>query len=831
MNNLKKTISIKKSLTILLLLFSLIPLILVSAFTIFFSFKNMAQLRQNSLINLAVSNGKALCEIIDAQDREINLLSKTQRIINYLNLLKEDKSTDISDKEISISYDLTYSFLDYWINSSAFYDDAIITNNDGIIIASTNNSFMNKSVVEESFYIQTYNASKTVFGPLESNSLFTDKSVVSISHNIYSETNQQIGMLVLFVSIDFYDDFLKNIQLDSTGRAFILDCNDKILCHLDKNYIGLSREKSLKGNLLVEYQNGNIPLSGSDTYTLSNQSRLMGYYIIEPMNWVFAVRQNVSEIRDNNFNLYMVFALAISLTFVISLIASIYTSNRVTKPIFKLKNFFDKAAHKKEYIVCNIDVGNELGDLSNSYNLMINELNKNFEQLSQAYEEILISEENLRQTNSLINAEREHNDYLVKHDLTTGLINRIEFEKQLQIAINTKTPCALFFIDLDDFKYINEVFGHHYGDALLNKISSKLSDERFDWDILARIGGDEFVVVKYCDSLEIEYIADSIFNIFQKPFNIFDTSIFVTASMGIYPITTYTQTPDDAIKNADIAIYHAKQTGKNNYRIYDSQMHEIVIRYNQIVDILRSCMENEDLFLMYQPQVSIPDNRIVSLEALIRINSKSLGYISPAEFIPIAESSGLILNLGDWVLRAACKFAKSMLDANINFGTVSINISPLQLIQKDFVANVINIINSTNLDPKYINLEITESMAIQSISTSINKLKALQKYGIKIALDDFGTGFSSLNHFIKLPINAVKIDKSFIDEICTDKKQLTICKSIIEMAHSLNYTVVAEGIEYEKQLELLKELDCDLYQGFYFSKPVSEENIIGLLTK
>jgi diguanylate cyclase (GGDEF)-like protein/PAS domain S-box-containing protein len=426
--------------------------------------------------------------------------------------------------------------------------------------------------------------------------------------------------------------------------------------------------------------------------------------------------------------------------------------------------------------------------------------------------------------------------FMAYYDSLTKLPNRTLFlnklNEQLESLSDSNIKGAVFFIDLDNFKNINDTLGHDYGDKLLIHLAKEFESLIDEKDTICRLGGDEFILLHpYDKESRVEYYARRLLDLFKEPFKIDERQIYSTASIGIalYPkdgIDTNT-----ILKNADSAMYKAKELGKNRYMLFDPEMYLKLERKICIERILRTAIENNELSINYQPQYNAQNNEIFGFEALVRLNSKELGFISPLEFIPIAEECGFITKLGKWVLSESCKQSVAWLNAGYKFKSMSINISSVDLQQAGFLENVKNILEETSINPNIVELEITETVLMQSLDASIEILKKLMNMGIRIALDDFGTGYSSLSYLRKIPISTLKIDKSFIDNITSNKKEEAIINNIIQMAHSMDLKIVAEGVEVEEQLSILKERKCDYIQGYYFSKPLSASEAEKLLEK
>jgi diguanylate cyclase (GGDEF)-like protein len=425
--------------------------------------------------------------------------------------------------------------------------------------------------------------------------------------------------------------------------------------------------------------------------------------------------------------------------------------------------------------------------------------------------------------------------YLSFHDPVTGLANRSLFydrvQKSLSLAKRSHSTIALLLLDLDRFKNVNDSLGRDAGDLFLKHVAQKLAETLRDTDTVARLGGDEFVLVldNISQAKDIELISEKLLSALAEPLCFEKREISVTASIGISLYPRDGDSIDQLLKHADMAMYQAKLAGKNRWQFFQKAMTDTAVNYLLLENDLRHAIENDELILHYQPQVNIESGRIVGLEALVRWQHKDRGMISPVEFIPLAEETGLIEPLGAWVLRKACVTFQKWLMSGLNLGKVAVNLSTRQFREEHFEQSVIAVLTETHLAPKYLELEITESSAMENAAETINTLRCLNHMGLSISIDDFGTGYSSLAYLKKFPIQKLKIDRSFINDIDTDDAGAVIAKSIIDLAHNMSLQVIAEGVERPAQSRWLLERGCDLVQGFYYSKPLSEEVLLELV--
>lgn len=439
-------------------------------------------------------------------------------------------------------------------------------------------------------------------------------------------------------------------------------------------------------------------------------------------------------------------------------------------------------------------------------------------ELSVKYEEMKDIQEKLR-----------HNAY---HDSLTGLPNRLSLFENMEKTIKEKKEglCALLYVDSDNFKFINDTLGHSSGDKLIIRMSKRLSSIMRKNQTIYRLGGDEFIIC-YPDARnmkEVESFAEKIIKSFAKPFNIAGSTVYVTVSVGIAVYPDHGNNTEELLRYADLAMYKAKADGKNRYCFYNRELQLELDKRMRIEKNLRSALANNEFFLHYQPQVDILNGKITGFEALLRWNNPELGLVSPMDFIGVAEETRLIVPIGQWVLENACMFLKKLNDMGYRDLMIAVNVSILQLLQDDFVDMVLNTIKEAGLQPGQVELEITESILMQSFQTIRPRLLQLRKAGVRIALDDFGKGYSSLSYLGQLPINTLKIDKSFVDGIRKGKAKESFVDTIVMMGRKMGLVVLAEGVERKDQMEYLAKHKCHKAQGYYISKPVSEENAIML---
>lgn len=424
--------------------------------------------------------------------------------------------------------------------------------------------------------------------------------------------------------------------------------------------------------------------------------------------------------------------------------------------------------------------------------------------------------------------------HLAHFDVLTELPNRASFQNQLEQAIlhasRQHSRLAVLFLDLDHFKLINDASGHPAGDELLKQVAGRIQALLREDDVVARLGGDEFTILlpDIKGSKDVAHVAEKILESMEQPFTLGQDEVVVTSSIGI---STY---PDDGedrstlLKNADAAMYQAKAQGRNNFQFFTTEMNTRAQQRLSMESAMRRALEHDEFLLHYQPQVSLESGHIIGVEALVRWQHPHEGLISPATFIPVAEDSGLIVPLGEWVMREACRQHQQWLNSGLPLMRMAVNISARQFMHQNLLSMMAEVIRDTGINPEYLELELTESIIMEKVEETVTTLHELRNMGVYLSIDDFGTGYSSMAYLKRFPIDKLKIDRSFVRDLATDPDDAAIVSATIAMAHNLNLTVIAEGVETEQQLQFLRENGCEEMQGYFFSMPLPADAIPGL---
>ena len=465
-------------------------------------------------------------------------------------------------------------------------------------------------------------------------------------------------------------------------------------------------------------------------------------------------------------------------------------------------------------------------------------VNNPFRKLNQAQEQLIVRNRELSAAKDEISAvcgqlteSKALLHELAYYDQLTGLPNQLTLREKIGSILQSAERFAFLFMDIDNFKYVNDTLGHTFGDNLLKEVVEAIGGALEANCSLYRLGGDKFIILmeEFADIYEIERIAVNMLKTLKNPIEIDGRIFYNTASIGVCVFPDHGSTFDDLLKNADIALIKAKENGRNRIVIFSEPMKDAVQEWADIEKYLRSALGNSEFELYYQPQFEVRTGKITGFEALIRWRNDEMGFVMPGSFIRVAEDTNLIIPIGEWVLRNACIFLKRLQQEGFSNLSVSINVSMLQLLQDDFVEVVTETIEMANIKPSNLEIELTESIVGKNYDALIQKLQALRRLGVKIALDDFGKGYSSLNYLRELPITALKIDKSFIKVISDDDNSNNLTDFIVRIGQSLDLSIVAEGIETQKQLDYLSGLECDRMQGYLMSRPLPEKDAIEVL--
>lgn len=802
--------SIQKSLRLSLVLMACLPLIFQTIFTYNLSYKKYMDLATQSTVELAKNYGMGFQSQLNSQIAEVEGLANGTNIQNLV-LENYNGVTLGNDSPYYTNVtDLFATASDYAGNNVNYY----LYDVNGYYITSSDNT--NTDDWQEHMTIPVEDITETKI--LQCSPLDEIESIDVVSPIIIK--SQIVGLIRANITSRYFGSFIPE-----DGSAFIMTN--------DGGYLFTST--GLTGQRELETQAFNC-LNGADNakdyghLKASSFKNIYGFCKLSDSNWLYLIKQQGTQYQQILATLPITMSITLIIILMIAIWVSRILSAKYTEPIFTLRDNMTDASSGNLDVKCDVASDDEFGDLSRMFNSMMDIISNNYKELSASKAALEVSEQELKKNYA-------HIEQLAYHDGLTGLYNRVAFMKYAYKIFHDASvgasKHAIFFIDLDNFKNINDTLGHDYGDLLLKDVSDRMLSCIASDDILARNGGDEFLILKNrFDTVDdLENFASQLVNVVHHPFILNDETAVVSMSVGIAVFPNNGLTVSELIKNADIAMYNAKNSGKNSYRFFDSYMEDDVNRKNDLADILSHVIDKNEIYLQYQPQVNVESGQVTGYEALMRIESELVGFISPAEFIPIAEETGIINILGEWALIEACNFNQVLIKSGFGPLRVSVNVSTTQLKDDHLIDIIKSIPEKTGMDLKHLEIEITESVLMNSFEHNLKLINQMKELGCSIALDDFGTGYSSFNYLTQIPIDTLKIDKSFIDGICSNEKDRCIADSIIDLAHKMDISVVAEGVEDNEQLQILQNQFCDTLQGYLFSKPLNSTDFIELLSK
>ena len=802
--------SIQKSLRLSLVLMACLPLIFLTIFTYNLSYKKYMDLATQSTVELAKNYGMGFQSQLNSQIAEVEGLANGTNIQNLV-LENYNGVTLGNDSPYYTNVtDLFATASDYAGNNVNYY----LYDVNGYYITSSDNT--NTDDWQEHMAIPVEDITETKI--LQCSPLDEIESIDVVSPIIIK--SQIVGLIRANITSRYFGSFIPE-----DGSAFIMTN--------DGGYLFTST--GLTGQRELETQAFNC-LNGADNakdyghLKASSFKNIYGFCKLSDSNWLYLIKQQGTQYQQILATLPITMSITLIIILMIAIWVSRILSAKYTEPIFTLRDNMTDASSGNLDVKCDVASDDEFGDLSRMFNSMMDIISNNYKELSASKAALEVSEQELKKNYA-------HIEQLAYHDGLTGLYNRVAFMKYAYKIFHDASvgasKHAIFFIDLDNFKNINDTLGHDYGDLLLKDVSDRMLSCIASDDILARNGGDEFLILKNrFDTVDdLENFASQLVNVVHHPFILNDETAVVSMSVGIAVFPNNGLTVSELIKNADIAMYNAKNSGKNSFRFFDSYMEDDVNRKNDLADILSHVIDKNEIYLQYQPQVNVESGQVTGYEALMRIESELVGFISPAEFIPIAEETGIINILGEWALIEACNFNQVLIKSGFGPLRVSVNVSTTQLKDDHLIDIIKSIPEKTGMDLKHLEIEITESVLMNSFEHNLKLINQMKELGCSIALDDFGTGYSSFNYLTQIPIDTLKIDKSFIDGICSNEKNRCIADSIIDLAHKMDISVVAEGVEDNEQLQILQNQFCDTLQGYLFSKPLNSTDFIELLSK
>lgn len=684
------------------------------------------------------------------------------------------------------------------------YDNFAIADRDG----NYRNSLTDKiGSLKDREHFKAVMAGKTVV----SNSIIsrtTGNQIVVVATPVKNEKGEVIGMMSGSINLIKLSKIIETLKYNYPGSySYIVDKNGLTLAH--PNYKYIMRENITQKSKVITEQVSKLAAqilsieSGSVKYSL-NGVESMNYFheIPNTDGWKLVIKMPLSYMHNPIIYLRKKMLLIGLLSFLIAVALGYLIAISISKPIVKLKEVFARAEGGDLTARCEISAADEVGETAGSFNRMMDTISR-----------------------------------LTFYDPLTNLPNRLMFNSRLKWEIikadREYGKVAVIIFDIDKFENINNTLGHEAGDRLLKCVADKISGHLKENAFVSRIGDDKFAIMLSGIDSENDaiYTAEELLNLIKQPWSVDKNRFYITAGIGIAFYPKDATDSDNLFRNAYSAMQKAKKTSRDIYELYDKSMNAQLIDQLNLDSSMHYALENGEFSVYYQPQVDAKTREIIGCEALLRWNHPEMGIVPPAKFIPIAETNGLIIPIGEWVLRTACRQGKLWQKQGYKPIHVSINISALQLIQGNFIDIVSDILTETGLAPEYLELEITESVAAKNSEYIAPILKSLRDMGVRIALDDFGIGYSSLNYLKNFPVNNLKIDRNFVQDIDSNPVNASIVSAILTIGHNLMLDVTAEGIETEVQYEILKNGNCDLIQGYLFSEPVPKDEFEKLLKR
>lgn len=804
--------SIKKSLRLSIILLASLPLVFLTLLMYSSTRSKYLELARNSAESIATSYADGFHAQLEVQVAEAEGLARTLAIQNIL----IESYNNISLGTASSHYESVMNAMNEAVFNFEGHITYYIYDKDGFFIASTSND--SSTMVDWQEYMNIEVSTITETNIMSASNINKDAHSIEILTPVKFK-DEIIGLIRANISVDYFGTFLSDSE-----DAFILTGDNSTLF----NSTGFSEDNYLSEQ--AELILGSSHTSGHISKG-SSFNKIYGYSKVADYDWFYIIKQEGTEYQKILSSLPITLCITLFIIILISIHISNILAQKYTEPIITLKDNMTEAAAGNLDLKCEIDSEDEFGELSDMFNNMMNIISNNYNQLNESKKQLELNELELKKNYA-------HIEQLAYHDGLTGLYNRVAFMKYAYDILHKNgsqlsTRHAIFFLDLDNFKNVNDTLGHDYGDILLKQVSMRLNSTIELNDLLARTGGDEFLILKssYNSVDELDEYANKLVQVIREPYNLDGETANVSLSVGIALFPRDGLTTSELIKNSDIAMYNAKTSGKNSYKFFNSYMEDDFNRRNDLAEILSNVIPNNEIYLQYQPQINVSTGQITGFEALMRIESELIGFIPPSEFIPIAEDSGVINQLGEWALYEACSFNHRLAECGYPNLRVSVNVSTTQLQDSRLIKIIKSIPEKTGMDLKNLEIEITESVLMNSFEHNLDLINQIKSLGASIALDDFGTGYSSFNYLTQIPIDTLKIDKSFIDGICSNEKDRYIADSIISLAHKMKISVVAEGVEDVEQLKILQHQLCDTLQGYLFSKPVGDSDFLTLLEK
>jgi len=795
---------IKRKLPLFIILLVAVPIVLFVAIYYPYVSRQMIQANKEKIQQVLNLECEYLYSFFEIRQLEAKNLASSQEVYHWMKLDGEYDYTRLNqffEQEEADNTNLT---------------DIFIIEPSGKVMASSNPESVGLDLSDRE-YFQEAMAGETVISNLLQDRI-EGESVLFVATPVVNLQDQVVGVMGNIIDMNHVSRSMVQLVDPDVGTAYLINQYGQVIFHIEEEWIGNNHQNEF----IDDYFTQLTPQIYNSTKVISTNGdqKFLAHHQIDGTEWILVIEQDMNIVMQSARRAFtVILVLGVLVLSIAGFLGYIYAI-RIVRPISELMQVMDRTSIGELDARIQYERSDEFGQLANNFNSMLDELVGAYEEISEKNGELMAVENELR--------------HLAFNDQLTQLPNRmallIELEERIQSHRRQKKELAILLLDIDQFKRMNDTLGHAVGDQVLVEVANRL--QQLEW-LSYRLSGDEFAVV-IVDDINLENLQETtkkVQEILKKPHAILDKEVNITMSIGVSVFPLNGETPEKLIQNADTAMAMAKQSGKDQVAFFSQIMRDTVLRKIKIEQILKRSIADHLLDMHFQPKYDVQSRKLVGFEALMRLTLEDGERISPAEFIPIAEESGMIIELGEWALEFVFSKIKDWIEKGYFVGHVGVNVSGIQLKQKRFAERAQAIANKYHVHPNYVELEITESVLIEKMSETLQTLLELRKIGYQIALDDFGTGYSAFNYLRTIPLTALKIDKTFIDHIGTHEKAEALVKQIIDIAHEMNLSVVAEGVETILQYESLLKTPCDMIQGYYFSKPMSTDQIEELLKR
>jgi diguanylate cyclase (GGDEF)-like protein len=795
---------IKRKLPLFIVLLVAIPIFLFVAIYYPYVSGQMVQANKEKIQQVLDLESEYLTSFFEMRQLEAQYLATSQEVNQWTEL-------DGQNDKIKLN-----QFFEQERMNNEELRDIFIIGSSGKVVASSNPDSIGLDLWDRE-YFQTAMLGETVFSSLLQDRI-EGESVLFVATPIRDQEKTIVGVMANIINMNYVSTNMVQLVAPEVGTAYLIDQDGQVIFHTDRQRIGNKHKNPSINDYFTQLRP--ITYNGTQVIMTNGAEKFLAHGQIEGTEWILVIEQDMDMVMLSARKAFIVILVLSILLLSITAILGYAFARRIVSPLSELIHVMNSTSNGELNVRIQYEGKDEFGQLASQFNSMLDELVGAYEEISEKNGELILIEDELR--------------HLAFNDQLTELPNRmamfIELEERIQSHRKQEKELAIVLIDIDQFKRINDTLGHAAGDQVLVEVTNRLI--QLEW-LTYRLSGDEFAVIIVDEEnlKNIQETIDVIQKVLSEPIELTDKRISISVSMGISVFPDNGDTPEKLVQSADTAMDIAKQTGKAQVAFFSQVMMDTVLRKVKIEQILKRSIKDGLLDMHFQPKYDVQSRQLMGFEALMRLTLENGERISPAEFIPIAEESGFIIELGEWALEFVFAKIDYWMKKGYSVGHVGVNVSGMQLKQEGFAEHAKAIAAAYHVPPNYVELEITESILIGNMSETLQTLLELRKIGYQIALDDFGTGYSAFNYLRTIPLTALKIDKTFIDHMGTHQKAEMLVKQIIDIAHEINLNVVAEGVETKIQYQSLLNTRCDMIQGYYFSKPMSTNQIEELLKK